>query len=71
MTMIQNYPLGKSTSFVGKIDELEKMILPSNTPVKDIDIDIFRKKKAIKKIKTVFRQLDIDISTAVERRKRP
>ncbi|EAY32092.1 hypothetical protein [Microscilla marina] len=64
MTMIQNQPSGNSTSFVGKINELEKLLFTNpSTPSGDAQVVSFQKKKAIKKIKTVFRQLDQDIAT--------
>ena len=63
MTMIHNQPSGNSTSFVGKINELEKLLFTNTTH--NTQVVSFRKKKAIKKIKTVFRQLDHDIATTV------
>ncbi|OJJ23769.1 hypothetical protein BKI52_05310 [marine bacterium AO1-C] len=63
--MINNYPSGNTTTFVGKINELEKMIISNqDIPLKGATT-VFQKKKAIKKIKTVFRQLDQDINASV------
>ncbi len=64
--MIQNQPSGNSTSFVGKINELEKLLF-TNPPTSSGNVQVvsFQKKKAIKKIKTIFRQLDQDIATTI------
>lgn len=62
--MISNYPSGNTTSFTGKINELEEMIF-SNNDVQEDNTVKFKKKKALKKIKTVFRQLDNDITTSL------
>lgn len=63
--MIHNQPSGNSTSFVGKINELEKLLFTNTTTDHNTRVVSFRKKKAIKKIKTVFRQLDHDMATTV------
>lgn len=65
MTMIHNQPSGNSTSFVGKINELEKLLFSSATNTHNTKVVSFRKKHAIKKIKMVFRQLDHNIATTV------
>jgi len=62
--MINNYPSGNTTTFVGKINELEKMIISNQDVSLQGTKAVFQKKKAIKKIKTVFRQLDQDINTS-------
>ena len=64
MTMINNYPSGNTTTFVGKINELEKMIISNQEISTQGTTTVFKKKKAIKKIKTVFRQLDQDINAS-------
>ncbi len=60
--MINNYPSGNTTTFVGKINELERMIISNQNIPSPKNTSVFQKKKAIKKIKTVFRQLDQDIN---------
>lgn len=64
--MIHNQPSGNSTSFVGKINELERLLFKSSQINQKTKVVSFQKKKAIKKIKTVFRQLDQDIATTVK-----
>lgn len=61
MTIIQNYPSGTTTSFVAKINELEKLIFAGYVQKGNIKIAPYQKKRAIKKIKTIFCKLDNDI----------